>query len=106
MMLAFGSACQLVPYAPGQVNAPSPPRPIGVATGADKAFIEEVVPALIGAALPADHVFGHGRLGEFEAQFQQFAMDARRAPERVFKTDPADQSDALRIEPRAAAALP
>ena len=35
----------------------------------------------------ADHVFGDGRLGNLNAQFQKFAVNSRRSPERVIATD-------------------
>jgi len=34
-----------------------------------------------------DHVFGNGRLGNLNAQFQEFAVNSRRSPERVIATD-------------------
>src|SRR5262245_44639343 len=39
----------------------------------------------------ADHVFGHRRLGNRNAQFQQFAVNPRRSPERVVATDSSNQ---------------
>ena len=34
----------------------------------------------------ADHVFGNGRLGNLNAQFQEFAVNSRRSPGRIVTT--------------------
>src|SRR5262249_39981099 len=44
---------------------------------------KESLPALRWRFAPSDHVLGHGRLGDLEAQLEQLAMDARRTPQRV-----------------------
>ena len=48
------------------------------------------------AALPLDHVFGDARLSDLKAELEQFAMDARRAPQRVLDTHPPDQRPQIR----------
>src|SRR5262249_14336720 len=39
----------------------------------------------------ADHIFGDGRLGNLNAQFQEFAVNSRRSPGRVVKTHGSNQ---------------
>ena len=41
---------------------------------------QEGLPALRWRPASSDHVFGHGRLGDLEAQLEQLAVDARRSP--------------------------
>ena len=38
------------------------------------------LPALRWRPASSDHVFGHGRVGDREAQLEQLAVDARRSP--------------------------
>lgn len=45
----------------------------------------------------ARHIFRDRRLGDFEAKFEQFAMDARRTPQHIFSGDPLDESNCLAI---------
>ena len=53
---------------------------------------QERSPTCRGWAAPAAHVLGNSRLGDVDTKFQQFAMNTRRAPERVILADCADQS--------------
>src|SRR5262245_5521300 len=39
----------------------------------------------------ADHVFGNGRLGNLNAEFQEFSVNARRSPGRVITTHRSNQ---------------
>jgi hypothetical protein len=39
------------------------------------------------AAHVVAHVLGNGRLSDLDAEFEQLAMDTRRAPQRVLATD-------------------
>src|SRR5262245_41120146 len=41
---------------------------------------QEGLPALRWRPTPSDHVLGHGRVGDLEAQLEQLAVDARRTP--------------------------
>ena len=53
--------------------------------------LEECSPGL-GRRFPAtNHVFAHAGFAHIEAQLEQFAMDPRRAPERVLTAHRADQ---------------
>ena len=45
------------------------------------------------------HVFGDRRLGDFEPQHQQFAMDPGRTPERILFAHPSDEIAQLAIDP-------
>jgi hypothetical protein len=47
------------------------------------------------------HVLGDRRLSHFEAELQKFAMNARRAPERVISAHLADERPQLRVDLRA-----
>jgi hypothetical protein len=38
-----------------------------------------------------DHVFRDARLSDLEAELEQFAIDARRAPQRILNAHPPDQ---------------
>ena len=33
---------------------------------------------------PLDHVLGNARLGDLKPELEQFTVDARRAPQRIF----------------------
>ena len=44
------------------------------------------------------HVFGDRRLGDFEAEHQQFAMDPGRTPERILVAHPSDEIAQLTID--------
>ena len=44
------------------------------------------------------HVFGDRRLGDFEPQHQQFAMDPGRTPERILVAHPSDEIAQLTID--------
>src|SRR6516162_178751 len=44
---------------------------------------EECPPRLRWRSPVFGHVLGHGRLSEFEAKLEEFAVDARSAPQRV-----------------------
>lgn len=61
-------------------------------------------PALDWPAGPLQYVFRNGGLGQAEAELQEFAMNARRTPERVLGAHPADQPDQFTVDPRPAAA--
>jgi hypothetical protein len=39
---------------------------------------KESLPAMRWRSAPSDHILGHGRLGDLEAQLEQLAVDARR----------------------------
>ena len=42
-----------------------------------------------------DHVLGDGRFSDFNTEFEQFAMDARRTPEPVGPAHLADEFSSL-----------
>src|SRR3974377_572990 len=50
--------------------------------------------------MPLDHVFGDARLCDFKPELEQFAVDARRAPQRVLDTHSPDQGAQLRVNRR------
>ena len=45
-----------------------------------------------------DHVFGDARLSDLEAELEQFAMDARRTPQRILNAHPPDQRAQVRVD--------
>ena len=51
-------------------------------------------------AMSFDHVFGDARLRDFKPELQQFTMDTRRAPKRIFDTHLPDQRAQLRFDLR------
>jgi hypothetical protein len=58
-------------------------------------------PWLGGPASP-DHVLSDARLRDLKPELQQFAVDARRAPKRIFDADPPDQHAQLGVDLRSA----
>ena len=45
---------------------------------------QKSAPPLARRTAPPDHIFGHARLRNLKSELEQFAVDARRAPKRVF----------------------
>jgi hypothetical protein len=52
------------------------------------------------ATPPFDHVLGNARLCDLKPELEQFAVDARRAPKRIFDAHPPDQCAQLRVDLR------
>ena len=46
-----------------------------------------------------DHVFGDRRLSDLEPELDQFAMDARRSPDRIFHAHLLDQRTKVGVDP-------
>ena len=67
---------------PAEVHGPDPRRMI----------TQERLPCLARSGSTLGHVLGDGRLSDLDPELQQFAMNTRRAPERVLHTQPADQA--------------
>jgi hypothetical protein len=44
-----------------------------------------------------DHVLGDARLRDFKPELEQFAVDAWRAPKRIFDAHPPDQRSAVAL---------
>jgi hypothetical protein len=57
-------------------------------------------PSLAGRSPPFDHVLGDARLRDLKPELEQFAVDARRAPKRIFDAHPPDQYAQLRVDLR------
>jgi hypothetical protein len=57
-----------------------------------RVIAEEGLPALRRWPAPSHHVFGDGRLGDFDAELEQLTMDTGRAPQRVLPTDPPNET--------------
>ena len=50
------------------------------------------LPSLTGGRIPSFvHIFGDSRLSDMETEFQKFAMDPGRPPERIFVSPTPDQ---------------
>src|SRR6202051_2868835 len=61
---------------------------------------QEGPPSLAGRPPPFDHVLGDAGLRDLKPELEQFAVDARRAPKRIFDAHPPDQRAQLRVDPR------
>src|SRR6478672_7782784 len=61
---------------------------------------QEGSPSLAGWPPSFDHVFGDARLRDLKPQLEQFAVDAGRAPKRIFGAHPPDQYAQLRVDLR------
>src|SRR5258707_6416337 len=59
---------------------------------------QEGSPSLAGWPPPIDHVFGDARLRDLKPELEQFAVDAWRAPTRIFDAHPPDQYAQLRVD--------
>ena len=69
-------------------------------------ILEKGPPGLGGRLPMSDHVFGHGRLTQFDSNLQQFPMNARSAPARVGEAHLTDQIANFRRYRRAAIGTP
>jgi len=56
-----------------------------------RVVFQESAPRLGGWLSLTNHVLGHGGLGYFDTELEQFPMDARRSPERIGPTHLANQ---------------
>src|ERR1700682_6554218 len=61
---------------------------------------QEGPPSLAGRPPPFDHVLGNARLRDLKPELEQFAVNAWRAPKRVFDAHPPDQRAQLRVDLR------
>src|SRR3981189_3178335 len=61
---------------------------------------QEGSPSLAGWPPSFDHVLGDARLRDLKPELEQFAVDAWRAPKRVFDAHPPDQYTQLRVDLR------
>src|SRR3984893_1827869 len=64
--------------------------------------MQEGPPSLAGRPPSFDHVLGDARLRDLKSELKQFAVDAWRAPKRVFDAHPPDQRAQLRVDLRSA----
>src|SRR6202051_5116854 len=65
-----------------------------------RVVMQEGPPSLTGRPPPFDHVLGDARLRDFKPELEQFAVNAWRAPMRIFDAHPADQYAQFRVELR------
>src|ERR1700730_5766725 len=61
---------------------------------------QESAPALAWRPPSFDHVLGDARLRNLKPELEQFAVDAWRAPKRIFDAHPPDQHAQLRFDLR------
>src|SRR6266478_1209085 len=54
----------------------------------------------LGGPRPFDHVLRDARLRDLKPELEQFAVNARRAPKRIFDAHPPDQRAQLRVDRR------
>src|SRR5260370_38454993 len=65
-----------------------------------RGFMQEGPPSRAGRPPPFDHVLGDARLRDLKPEFEQFAVNAWRAPKRIFDAHPPDQYAQLRVDRR------
>src|SRR5260370_22864748 len=65
-----------------------------------RVVMQEGPPSLAGRPPSFDHVLGDARLRDFKPELEQFAVDARRAPKRIFDAHPPNQYAQLRVDLR------
>src|ERR1700731_2037265 len=67
---------------------------------ARRVVAQEGSPSLAGWPPSFDHVLGDARLRDLKLELEQFAVDAWRAPKRIFDAHPPDQYAQLRVDLR------
>src|SRR6266700_7882353 len=65
-----------------------------------RVVMQEGSPSLAGWPPSFDHVLGDARLRDLKPELEQFAVDAWRAPTRIFDAHPPDQYPQLRVDLR------
>src|SRR5471032_3419170 len=65
-------------------------------------IMKERLPPLSWRASSPDHILGHARLSDIDAELEQLSMDPRRAPQRIGNAHLADQPADLRLNSRPA----
>src|ERR1700682_4077314 len=60
--------------------------------------MQEGPPSLAGWPSPFDHVLGNARLCDLKPKLEQFAMNTRCSPKRIFDAHPPDQRAQLRLD--------
>ena len=55
-----------------------------------------------GRSASLDHILRDAGLSDLKAELEQFAMDARRSPQRIVNAHPPDQSAQVRVDLRSA----
>src|SRR6202022_1640416 len=65
-----------------------------------RVVMQEGSPSLAGRPPSFDHVLGDARLRDLKPELEQFAVDAWRAPKRIFDAHPPDQYAQLRVDLR------
>src|SRR5258706_12355210 len=59
---------------------------------------QESAPSLAGRSSPLDQVLGNARLSDFKPKLEQFAMNTRCSPKRIFYAHPPDQPAKIRLD--------
>jgi len=62
-----------------------------------RVVMQEGPPGLAGRCPSFDHVLGDARLRDLKPELEQFAVDARRAPKRIFDAHPPDRRAQFRV---------
>src|SRR6202008_1716738 len=68
--------------------------------------VQEGAPPLAWRPTPLHHVFGDAGLSDGKAELEQFAVNARRSPERVLDAHSPDQRAQVRFDLRAPSPSP
>ena len=63
---------------------------------------QEGAPSRGGRSASLDHILRDAGLSDLKAELEQFAMDARRSPQRIVNAHPPDQSAQVRVDLRSA----
>ena len=61
---------------------------------------QESAPSLAGLSSPLDHVLSNTRLSDLKPKLEQFAMNTRCSPKRIFDAHPPDQYAQLYLDLR------
>jgi hypothetical protein len=61
-------------------------------------ILEEGAPSLRRRSAALDHVLGDRRLGDFDPELEQLAMNSGCAPKRIRPAHPSNELDDLRID--------
>jgi hypothetical protein len=65
-----------------------------------RVITQKRAPSLAWRSASLDHVLGDARLRDLKPELEQFAVDARRSPERILDAHPPDQRAEVRFELR------
>jgi len=68
-------------------------------------LLRDLVRLIVYGPASFDHVLGDARLRDFKPEFEQFPVDAWRAPKQIFDAHPPNQSAQLRVDRKRCSAI-